>query len=130
MQNPNQSTSTLQTIASTTPLQGSSSPKDFENAFGSLQSSFGFGGVSPTTIPRTLPGKKTSWFRSKQQTTSPSSAPSSAPSSLSSPPPSAPSNTKDYEAAFGSLSSNFGFGPSPNGPSPVGRTSTGGKRSK
>lgn len=125
MQNSNQSTSTLQTINSTTPLQKTSSHKDYLNAFGALQSSFGFGGVSSTTTPGTLPSEKTPWYRSKpsqsqtQPITSQSMPPASPSPSLSSSPTS--SKVKDYEAAFGSLSSNFGFGPSPNGPSPVGR---------
>lgn len=74
------------------------SEKDFESAFGSLSSSYGFAGGVPSK-----PAKTT-----KPTKASPTSAISS--SSSSQPKSSHPHPSKDYQSAFGDLSSSFGFG--------------------
>ena len=80
--------------------------KDYELAFATLSSSYGFGGGAPSLPPRQTKKKKDSVGAS--------------PSSYPSPRASYPSNDlndrspsrshKDYEGAFAYLSSSFGFG--------------------
>ncbi|KAJ7643377.1 hypothetical protein DFH06DRAFT_1477151 [Mycena polygramma] len=86
------------TVSSRAPLTGSAvPPKDFQAAFANLQSTYGFGGSTPSPVQKQ---KK-----------------SSAPSSTTSLTPRAPpKGTKNPETAFADLQSTYGFGgavPSP-----------------
>jgi hypothetical protein len=84
------------TVSSRAPLNSTVQPKDFQGAFGSLQSTYGFGATVPSPVQ-------------KQTTSTPrSSAPSPAPR--------APLQTKNFQSAFADLQSTYGFGgavPSP-----------------
>ncbi|RDB17515.1 hypothetical protein Hypma_001200 [Hypsizygus marmoreus] len=96
---PNASTSSL--------LPKKSSSKDYESAFATLSSSFGFSGGAPA-LPR----------KAKTHST-----PSASSTSFTTP-RSPPTQQKNYEAAFGSLSSAYGFnGRAPSLPSKKGFTS-------
>ncbi|KAJ7886021.1 hypothetical protein B0H13DRAFT_901680 [Mycena leptocephala] len=81
------------TVSSRAPLNGSTTvqpaPKDFQSAFASLQSTYGFSGTAPTPV-----SKKSS---APSSTTSPAADASRAP-------------TKDFQSAFADLQSTYGFG--------------------
>lgn len=81
------------TVSSRAPLTGSARTKDFQAAFASLQSTYGFAASAPTPVQK----KNTS------STRSPSSTPA-APASTS---------TKDFQSAFADLQSTYGFGAAP-----------------
>ncbi|KAF8129670.1 glycoside hydrolase superfamily [Mycena galopus ATCC 62051] len=92
----NRSTASLvsnTTVSSRTPLTGSNTAqtKDFQAAFTSLQSTYGFNGSAPSPVPK----KKT------KQTSAPRSA-------ISNTETRAP--TKNFESAFADLQSTYGFG--------------------
>jgi len=92
----NRSTASLvsnTTVSSRTPLTGSNTAqtKDFQSAFASLQSTYGFNGSAPSPVPK----KKT------KQTSAPRSA-------ISNTATRAP--TKNFESAFADLQSTYGFG--------------------
>ncbi|CAL1717353.1 unnamed protein product [Somion occarium] len=109
MQSTYPSTTTLNSVDSSTPLKNRPLSKDYFAAFGSLQSSFGLGGRAPGNSSRSSSTKKISVRTQASRTNSPPVSQTSS------------SGTKDYEAAFGSLSSDFGFGAST--PSPLHRSS-------
>ncbi|KAG6908718.1 hypothetical protein DXG01_003563 [Tephrocybe rancida] len=76
-------------------------PKNYEAAFGALSSTYGFGpGALPTPIPTAYPSAKSA----RTPTYNSSPAPTVSPTTR------APRAQKDYAAAFGSLSSSYGFG--------------------
>lgn len=95
------STKTTTSISTANPQSFTASPsvvrptKDYESAFGQLSSNYGFGGGVPS-LPPTKPKKS-----SKQSPPSPSPRHAAIHSGPS---------PKDYGAAFGSLSSSYGFG--------------------
>ncbi|KAJ7355756.1 hypothetical protein DFH08DRAFT_507503 [Mycena albidolilacea] len=90
------------TVSSRTPLNSTVRPKDFQGAFASLQSTYGFGATAPSPVQ-------------KKTTSAPRSA---APS----PAPRAPLQTKNFQSAFADLQSTYGFGGAV--PSPVQKKST------
>ncbi|KAJ3480760.1 hypothetical protein NLI96_g8131 [Meripilus lineatus] len=91
----NPSSSSLLSVASTTPLNPSSkSQKDYLSAFGALQSSYGFCGAAPT-VSRPHSSKSTS--RSSRFAEPSKSTPDTHTSS------------KNFEEAFGKLVSSYGF---------------------
>ncbi|KAJ7146346.1 hypothetical protein C8R44DRAFT_845534 [Mycena epipterygia] len=74
------------TVSSRAPLTGQ--PKDFQAAFASLQSTYGFGGSAPTPLPKSTASRS-------------ESAPPSSRASSKAP--------KDFQAAFADLQSTYGF---------------------
>ncbi|KAL0952637.1 hypothetical protein HGRIS_006883 [Hohenbuehelia grisea] len=112
--------------ASAQPLRPSSAHKDFSAAFGSLQTSYGLGGISKLPSSSSPMPKKQSKLRnffrpstspSSPSFDSPSSLPSSRPST-SNPEISSSASPRDFEAAFATLSGSYGFvGASPSLPS-------------
>ncbi|KAJ6485745.1 hypothetical protein C8R45DRAFT_997748 [Mycena sanguinolenta] len=107
MSSPSASTASLvsnTTVSSRAPLNSSRTvqPKDFQAAFASLQSTYGFGGNAPTPVPK--------------KNSKSSSAPRSAVPAPVTRAPQQPS-TKNFEAAFAALQSTYGFGGA--APSPV-----------
>ncbi|KAF7317854.1 hypothetical protein MKEN_00873300 [Mycena kentingensis (nom. inval.)] len=77
-----------------------SPPKDYADAFASLQSTYGFGGATPSPV-----AKKTKAATSVTTRNSPKPTPSpSQPSTESK------ATSKDYQAAFADLQSTYGFG--------------------
>ncbi|KAJ6474645.1 hypothetical protein C8R47DRAFT_927182, partial [Mycena vitilis] len=83
------------TVSSRAPLTGSAvPPKDFQAAFANLQSTYGFGGSTPSPVQK-----------HKKSSSSPAPSSTSAPTQRAS-----PKGTKNYEAAFGDLQSTYGFG--------------------
>ncbi|KIJ53980.1 hypothetical protein M422DRAFT_24972 [Sphaerobolus stellatus SS14] len=76
----------------------SSSQKNYESAFASLQSSFGFSGTAPC-MPSLSKSKSSA--TSSSRNTSPTAAPQRSCTSTSS---------KNYESAFGQLQATYGFG--------------------
>ncbi|KAJ7132273.1 hypothetical protein C8R44DRAFT_46749 [Mycena epipterygia] len=91
------------TVSSRAPLTGTAQPKDFQAAFARLQSTYGFAGSAPSPAPK---------IALKATASRPTS-------SIASP---APAHTfsrapKDFQAAFASLQSTYGFAGSV--PSPV-----------
>ncbi|KAF7294382.1 hypothetical protein HMN09_01167500 [Mycena chlorophos] len=103
-------TNTMSSVSSSTTSlisssSSSSSTKDYAAAFASLQSSFGLNGMAPRAVPKQLQPKKS---KVKQSPTRTSVA--IAPGYVA---PALPKNKnkaegKNYEAAFGALSSQFG----------------------
>ncbi|KAG6901204.1 hypothetical protein C0995_015451 [Termitomyces sp. Mi166 len=90
------STNSSTTTLTSPPLQ-KAQPKNYETALGALSATYGFGPGAFTSTP--LPATP-----SAPQRTSPSSQ------AATRPPVSTPSHTqKDYNAAFGSLVSSYGF---------------------
>ncbi|KAJ6485746.1 hypothetical protein C8R45DRAFT_930830 [Mycena sanguinolenta] len=96
------------TISSRAPLNGSrtTQPKDFQAAFASLQSTYGFSGSAPSPVP-----KKTS----KSTSAPPARSAVSAPAPVTRAPLQA--TNKNVEAAFADLQSTYGFGGA--APSPI-----------
>ncbi|KAJ7173659.1 hypothetical protein C8R46DRAFT_119420 [Mycena filopes] len=86
------------TVSSRAPLTGSTQTKNFQAAFASLQSTYGFAASAPTPVAK----KNSSSTRSLSSTT---------PTSTSAP------QTKDFQSAFADLQSAYGFGSS--APMPV-----------
>ncbi|KAJ7132279.1 hypothetical protein C8R44DRAFT_612148 [Mycena epipterygia] len=82
------------TVSSRAPLTGTAQPKDFQAAFARLQSTYGFAGSAPSPAPNTAP--KATASRPTSSLASPAPAPTSR----------AP---KDFQAAFASLQSTYGF---------------------
>ncbi|KAF8196908.1 hypothetical protein K438DRAFT_749070 [Mycena galopus ATCC 62051] len=82
------------TTSSRAPLNGSATvqPKDFQAAFASLQSAYGFSGSAPTPVPKT------------QNAAAP---PSAVPSPATRTPPKGAN--KNFESAFADLQSTYGF---------------------
>ncbi|KAJ7777396.1 hypothetical protein B0H16DRAFT_956336 [Mycena metata] len=85
------------TVSSRAPLTGSAEKKDFQAAFASLQSTYGFAASAPTPV---LKKKSTSSTATPAVRASTSTAP-----------------TKDFQSAFADLQSTYGFGGS--APMPV-----------
>ncbi|KAK6978140.1 hypothetical protein R3P38DRAFT_3119736 [Favolaschia claudopus] len=83
-----QSTASLLSVSSRTPLNGSQS-KDYQSAFATLQSTYGFAGSAPSPVPK-----------AKSSTRTPSQV--NAPLTQT-------KAKKDYRAAFGALQSTYGF---------------------
>ncbi|KAI0060467.1 hypothetical protein BV25DRAFT_1917810 [Artomyces pyxidatus] len=81
--------------------------KDFFSAFTSLQTKYGFAGNAAPGAPTPSISASSSTLVSTSATAAPAPAPAAAPTPKQ--PPPAP---KDYEAAFGALSSSFGYGAS------------------
>ncbi|KAJ6537809.1 hypothetical protein B0H19DRAFT_1180961 [Mycena capillaripes] len=83
------------TVSSRAPLNGSTAvqPKDFQSAFATLQSTYGFIGTAPSPVP-----KKSS---PRSSTTSVTSSAVDAPR--------APKATTKFESAFADLQSTYGF---------------------
>ncbi|KIJ53982.1 hypothetical protein M422DRAFT_24974 [Sphaerobolus stellatus SS14] len=73
----------------------STSQKNYEAAFASLQSSFGFSGTAPC-VPTSLPKSKSSTTAWSRDTSPPSRSTSTS--------------SKNYEAAFGRLQTAYAFG--------------------
>ncbi|EKM51777.1 uncharacterized protein PHACADRAFT_262114 [Phanerochaete carnosa HHB-10118-sp] len=96
--------------ASTTSLLKQSRPeKDYFTASGTLQSLYGFGGAAPTLPTMAKPSKSTkSKSASEKATTAKTST---------------RGQEKDFEAAYGALSSMYGFGGAAIAPTPVRSTS-------
>ncbi|KAJ7173669.1 hypothetical protein C8R46DRAFT_1256067 [Mycena filopes] len=80
------------TVSSRAPLTGSAPTKDFQAAFASLQSTYGFAASAPTPVSK----------KNSSSTRSPSTPAVRA--STSTP------QTKDYQSAFADLQSTYGFG--------------------
>ncbi|KAF7370979.1 hypothetical protein MSAN_00732100 [Mycena sanguinolenta] len=104
---PSASTASLMsnnTVSSRAPLNGSrtTQPKDFQAAFASLQSTYGFSGSAPSPVPK----------KNAKSTSAPRSA---VPPSVTRTPLQA--GNKNFEAAFADLQSTYGFGGA--APSPV-----------
>ncbi|KAJ7132278.1 hypothetical protein C8R44DRAFT_871255 [Mycena epipterygia] len=99
------STTSLVTVSSRAPLTGSAKPKvkDFQAAFARFQSTYGFAGSAPSPAPKTVP--KTTASRPTSSLATPALAPTSS---------RAP---KDFQAAFASLQSTYGFAGA--APSPI-----------
>ncbi|KAJ6478534.1 hypothetical protein C8R47DRAFT_1323020 [Mycena vitilis] len=97
-------------VSSRTPLTRPATQKDYQAAFGNLQSTYGFGGsglyygVGGSALsPLPKQNKPASPKRSKNSPTAPATGASTK-------------TTKNFQAAFGNLQSTFGFGgavPSP-----------------
>ncbi|KAJ7781992.1 hypothetical protein DFH07DRAFT_792219 [Mycena maculata] len=87
------------TVSSRAPLTGTQ-PKDFQAAFASLQSTYGFAGSVPMPAPKTTASSATT---SRMSSTAASHVPSATP--------------KDFQSAFADLQSTYGFSGSV--PSPV-----------
>ncbi|KAJ8456386.1 hypothetical protein ONZ51_g12154 [Trametes cubensis] len=104
------SVATTSSATSSTPLRLSSSsaskPKDYSAAFGQLQSQYGWGGSSIPAPLSPAPRRK----EKKEQKEAEDSKDSRESRASSRTPATASSGGKDYEAAFGTLSSRFGFG--------------------
>ncbi|KAJ6581046.1 hypothetical protein B0H19DRAFT_1060727 [Mycena capillaripes] len=87
------------TVSSRAPLNGSVQSKDFQSAFASLQSTFGFGGTAPSPV-----------LKQKNSSTKSSTTPPVVDAQR-------PLNgTKNFQSAFADLQSTYGFGgavPSP-----------------
>ena len=94
-------TSTSSTTSTATVKEQPRAKKDYFAALGSLQSSYGFGGTAPV-LPK-LP-KQTKSAKSKQ------AKKAAVEPSVSTP---AKGQAKDYEAAYGALASQYGFGGAP-----------------
>ncbi|KAK7057685.1 hypothetical protein R3P38DRAFT_2842482 [Favolaschia claudopus] len=90
------STASLLSVSSRTPLNGSQR-KDFQDAFASLQSTYGFAGSAPCPVPKTSTSTSTS---AKSSTRTPSSV--NAPLRQT-------EAKKDFRSAFGALQSTYGF---------------------
>ncbi|KAJ7173684.1 hypothetical protein C8R46DRAFT_1031955 [Mycena filopes] len=84
------------TVSSRAPLTGSAPTKDFQAAFASLQSTYGFAASAPTPVQK----KKNSSSARSPSSTTPTHA---VRASTSSP------QTKDYQSAFADLQSTYGF---------------------
>ncbi|KAF8881462.1 hypothetical protein BD779DRAFT_1546039 [Infundibulicybe gibba] len=84
------STASLLSQKASTTRHQQPQPKNYEAAFGSLASSYGFPGAAPS-----LPTKSQSQSKPAPKSSKPSQAPAPA---------------KNYEAAFGGLSSSYGLG--------------------
>ncbi|KAK7031555.1 hypothetical protein R3P38DRAFT_2924370 [Favolaschia claudopus] len=99
MSSASSSTATLVTVSSRTPLNRSTTvkAKDFQAAFASLQSTYGFPGSAPSPVP-------------KKFSSSPSTSAKSSPSVPVSAPSAQNKAKRDYRSAFGNLQSTFGFG--------------------
>ncbi|KAJ7272632.1 hypothetical protein B0H12DRAFT_1215754 [Mycena haematopus] len=84
------------TVSSRAPLNGSrtAQPKDFQSAFASLQSTYGFNGSAPSPVPK------------QKGTSAPCSAVPS-PATVTRAPLQA--TNKNYESAFADLQSTYGF---------------------
>lgn len=104
------STTTLTSVistssdASTTTLLKQSRPeKDYFAASGALQSSYGFGGAAPAlpTMPKSSKSTKTKSAKAQEPAVAPGAR-----------------TQKDYEAAYGALSSTYGFGGAAFAPTP------------
>ncbi|KAJ6535190.1 hypothetical protein B0H10DRAFT_600850 [Mycena sp. CBHHK59/15] len=94
------------TISSHAPLRGSTpAPKDFEAAFATLQSTYGFNGLAPSPVLKSQTAQNVQPDASTASTTTLSSSARSR------------AQPKDYEAAFATLQSTYGF--SGHAPSPV-----------
>lgn len=91
----NTSSTSVATTFSKAPLMPSSE-KDYSAAFASLQNNFGFTGTA-APIYNPAPAPKVKRVGTRSSTSAPA------------PPRSSITSTKDYEAAFGTLSSSFGF---------------------
>ena len=89
-------TSTSSDASTTTLLKQSRPEKDYFATFGALQNSYGFGGAAPTMPAMPKSSRSTKTKAAKEQK------------------PAVPTSTrtqeKDYEAAYGALSSSYGFG--------------------
>ncbi|KAJ7460819.1 hypothetical protein FB451DRAFT_1270413 [Mycena latifolia] len=84
------------TVSSRAPLNATAPPKkDFQAAFASLQSSYGFAASVPAPAPVPAPVQK-----QKQKTRSTATPVS---------PSASPAQAKDFEAAFANLQSSYGF---------------------
>ncbi|KAJ7777383.1 hypothetical protein B0H16DRAFT_956022 [Mycena metata] len=84
------------TVSSRAPLTGSAEKKDFQAAFASLQSTYGFAASAPTPVL-----KKKSTSNSSPTTTS-TTTPAVRAVHASTP--------KDFQSAFANLQSTYGFG--------------------
>ncbi|KAJ7155194.1 hypothetical protein C8R46DRAFT_437389 [Mycena filopes] len=88
------SSSTVSLLASSRASSTQSQPKDYSAAFASLQSNYGLAGTAPSVCSKKSSGSK-----------APKTATALAPA------PAVPTTQKkDYQSAFGALSSQFGFG--------------------
>ncbi|KAJ7173664.1 hypothetical protein C8R46DRAFT_119500 [Mycena filopes] len=106
----NTSTASLVTVSSRAPLTRSAPTKDFQAAFASLQSTYGFAASAPTPVQK----KNSSSTRSPSATTSTPAVHRSTSTSAS--------QTKDFESAFANLQSTYGFAGS--APMPVSTPAT------
>ncbi|KAJ7460816.1 hypothetical protein FB451DRAFT_503490 [Mycena latifolia] len=88
------------TVSSRAPLNGTAPapPKDFQDTFARLQSTYGFSGFAPTPVPPKNPAARSLTNASSRA-------------------PSAPIQPKDFEGAFATLQSTYGF--SGNAPVPI-----------
>lgn len=102
-------TSTPSNASTTTLLKQSRPEKDYFTASGTLQNLYGFGGAAPTLPTMTKPSKST---KSK-----------SAGEKITATTTSNRGQEKDFEAAYGALSSMYGFGGAAIAPTPIRSTS-------
>ncbi|GJE88798.1 hypothetical protein PsYK624_048850 [Phanerochaete sordida] len=103
--------SSVASAASTAALLAQPRPqKDFLAASGTLQSAYGFGGAAPVlpTVPSTPAVPK------------PAKAPKAKHVDAQKPASTPAKGQKDFEAAYGALSSMYGFGGAPVAPTPRG----------
>lgn len=96
-------TSTSSDASTTTLLKQSGPEKDYFTAFGTLQNAYGFGGSAPI-VPSAPKSSKPTKSKSVSDAT-----PATAPTT---------SQGKNYEAAYGALSTMYGFGGAPVAPTP------------
>ncbi|KAF8174921.1 hypothetical protein BJ912DRAFT_989212 [Pholiota molesta] len=106
------STTTSSTSSLLIPKSHQTTRKDYESAFAHLSSQYGFGGSVPS-LPRkstksTKPSSESQTTKSPVTTTQSTSSSSSSAASASYSSRTQPE--KDYQAAFGQLSSSYGFG--------------------
>ncbi|KAJ7777384.1 hypothetical protein B0H16DRAFT_1301762 [Mycena metata] len=97
------------TVSSRAPLTGSAEKKDFQAAFASLQSTYGFAASAPTPVL-------------KKKSTSSSTVPTV--SAVRTPTATATATTKDFQSVFADLQSTYGFGGSAPMPVPKKQGST------
>ncbi|KAH9479846.1 hypothetical protein JR316_0008441 [Psilocybe cubensis] len=95
-----QSSSSTSLLASSQHKSTRSSSSNWESSFGNLSSSYGFSGNAPS-----LPNKSQS-----SKPASPAQMSPSYPSVFHSSQPTSSTAGKDYQSAFGQLSSSYGFG--------------------
>ncbi|KAL7278909.1 hypothetical protein ACG7TL_006740 [Trametes sanguinea] len=117
------SVTTTSSATSSTPLNAKPRPppstKDYSAAFGQLQSQYGWGAPVPTlksAKPKKEQKKRQEELR-ESETESASRAGSAAKQSSATQSGTSAGKTKDYEAAFGALSSRLGFGSASRGQS-------------
>ncbi|KAF8651048.1 hypothetical protein AX16_004911 [Volvariella volvacea WC 439] len=99
-----QSTTSLQSTTSNTPLVKAQSKKDYQGALSSLQATYGFGGSVSTPVHNSTSSTTAEKSATAGQKVASTSSSTTATSTLSQ------GSRRDYENAFATLSSSYGFG--------------------